>query len=346
MDYPTSTGLTISAPFLYRAYLGCHALQARKPQLLSALRYCEPELRNPGCEMGDDSIVRLCAAAQKELNRADIYSAIGEQMVPRGFSDPGYAAFFQPSFGEALLHLVAAQGLGRENPVVKLMPLSSGDRLLWSHAKTVSPDLLHIMFALVFHCGELLADGRFKTVKAAHFAHPRPEGFRGFPQADSSSPPIPCHFNRPSTYLEYHRLAMTRAIPGKNPAIVSAIGRQAEFFSRARFERKNITKLTYEYLLHLLDKSGLSLDAAALTFGMAERTLRRKLVAEGISYRQLLEQVRRDTCRLYFLEGTRNLSEIAAKLGYSELSAFTRAYTSWYGHPPSRDTGTAMSLAA
>ena len=346
MDYPASTSSTISAPFLYRAYLGCHALQARKPQLLSALRCSEPQLRNPGYQLGDESIVRLCAAAQEELNRADIYSAIGQQMVPQGFSDPGYAAFFQSSFGEALLHLVAAQGLGRQNPVVKLMPLSSGDRLVWSHDKPVSPDLLLILFAMVFHCGELLADGRFKTVKAAHFAHPRPEGFRGFAQADSSSAPIPCHFNRPSSYLEYHRLAMTKALPANNPAIVSAIRRQVEFFSRVRFERKNITKLTYEYLLYLLDKSGLSLDAAALTFGMAERTLRRKLVAEGMSYRQLLEQVRRDTCHLYFLEATRNLSEIAAKLGYSELSAFTRAYTSWYGHPPSRDSGTAMSLAA
>lgn len=346
MDYPASTSLKIAAQFLYRAYLGCHALEARKPQLLSALRCSEPELRNPARELSDDAIAHLCTATQKELNRADIYSAISQQMVPRGFSDPGYAAFFQPNFGEALLHLVAAQGLGREKPVIKFMPLSSGDRLVWCHDTEVCPDLLHIIFALIFHCGELFADGRFKTVKAAHFAHPRPEGFRGFPGSDTDSPPIPCHFNRPSSYLEYHRLAMTKAIQGKNPVIVSAIRRQAEFFSRTRFERTNITKLTYEYLLYLLDKSGLSLDAAAMTFGMAERTLRRKLVAEGMSYRQLLEQVRRDTCHLYFLEGTRNLSEIAAKLGYSELSAFTRAYSSWYGHPPSRDTGTAMSLAA
>tara|TARA_R110000850_G_scaffold26320_1_gene75396 strand:- start:4030 stop:5070 length:1041 start_codon:yes stop_codon:yes gene_type:complete len=346
MDYPASTNLKISAHFLYRAYLGCHALEARKPHLLSALRCSEPELRDPGRELADDSIASLCTAAQEELNRADIHSAISQQMVPRGFSDPGYGAFFESSFGEALLHLVAAQRLGGDRPIVKLMPLSSGDRLMWNHDKAVSPDLVHIIFGLVYHCGMLLANGRFETVKAAHFAHQRPEGFRGFREADPSSPAIPCHFNRPSSYLEYHRMVMTKAVEGQNSAIVSAIRRQETFFSRARFERQNITKLTYEYLLYLLDKSGLSLDAAAITFGMAERTLRRKLVAEGISYRQLLEQVRRDTCHLYFLEGTRNLSEIAAKLGYSELSAFTRAYTSWYGHPPSQDAGTAIALAA
>ncbi len=346
MVYPASTSLTISAQFLYRAYLSCHALQARKPQLLNALQCSEAELRDPGYQLRDDSIASLCAAAREELNRGDIHSAIGEQLVPQGFSDLGFAAFFQPNFGEALIQLVTEQGLGGEQPIVKLMPLSSGDRLVWNDDTAVSSDLVHIVFALVYYCGESLAERRFQTVKAAHFAHPRPEGFRGLEEADSKADPIPCHFNRPSTYLEYHRSAMTKSLPRYNPAIVSATGSQKAAFERGRFERDNLAKLTYQYLLYLLDKSGLSLDAAAVTFGMAERTLRRKLVAEGISYRQLLEQVRRDTCHLYFLEGTRNLSEIAAKLGYSELSAFTRAYTSWYGHPPSQDTGAATALAA
>lgn len=346
MDYPISTGLTISAQFLYRAYLSCYALQARKPQLLSALECSESELRDPGFQLRDESVASLCAATRGELNRSDIHSAIGKNMVPRGFSDLGFVAYFQPNFGEALLRLVEEQGLGGEKPTVKLLPLSSGDRLVWNHDRPVSPDLIHIVFALIYHCGDSLAEGRFRTVKAAHFAHPRPDGFRGFPERDSRNGPIPCHFNRPSTYLEYHRLAMTKPMPRHNPEIVSATGSQRAAFARGRFERENIAKLTYEYLLYLLDKSGLSLDAAAITFGMAERTLRRKLVAEGISYRQLLEQVRRDTCHLYFLEGTRNLSEIAAKLGYSELSAFTRAYTSWYGHPPSQDAGASTALAA
>lgn len=346
MDYPVSTRLKISAQFLYRAYLSCHALDARKPQLLGALQCSESELRDPGYQLGDESITSLCTAAQEELNKSDIHSAIGKNMIPRGFSDPGFTAFFQPSFGDALVELVAEQRLGGERPIVKLMSLSSGDRLVWSHDQAVSSDLVRILFAMVYYCGELLADGRFKTVKAAHFAHARPDGFRGFPGTPSNSAPIPCYFNRPSTYLEYHRLAMTKPTQHYNPAIISASKRQAAFFARARFERENLAKLTYEYLLFLLDKSGLSLDSAAMTFGMAERTLRRKLVAEGMSYRQLLEQVRRDTCHLYFLEGTRNLSEIAAKLGYSELSAFTRAYTSWYGHPPSQDAGSAIALAA
>ena len=70
---------------------------------------------------------------------------------------------------------------------------------------------------------------------------------------------------------------------------------------------------------------------------MAERTLRRKLVAEGMIVQlQVLEWVRRDICHLYFLEGKRRYQTFP-NLGYSELSAFHPSIYRWYGHPPSKD---------
>ncbi len=69
---------------------------------------------------------------------------------------------------------------------------------------------------------------------------------------------------------------------------------------------------------------------------MSARTLRRKLVQEGMAFRDLLDRVRRDMCKLYFMEDTRALGEIAALLGYGDLSAFTRAHKNWTGLPPSR----------
>ena len=74
----------------------------------------------------------------------------------------------------------------------------------------------------------------------------------------------------------------------------------------------------------------------AASFGMTERSLRRKLVNEGQPFRKLLDHVRRDLCTLYFLEDKRSLGEIALLLGYGELSAFTRAYKRWYNVAPSK----------
>jgi AraC-like DNA-binding protein len=94
---------------------------------------------------------------------------------------------------------------------------------------------------------------------------------------------------------------------------------------------------SYFYLMTEIDKSPPTLRQLAAAFGTTERTLRRQLVAEGRPFRALLDEARRDLCLLYLIEHKRNFSEIALLLGYSELSAFTRAYRRWFGRPPSQN---------
>ena len=98
---------------------------------------------------------------------------------------------------------------------------------------------------------------------------------------------------------------------------------------------QKLSAFTYFYLFTEMNKSPVTLDRIARSFGMTERTLRRHLVDEGQPFRSLLDFARRNLCDLYRLEGTRSLGEVAELLGYGELSAFTRAYRRWYGEPPS-----------
>lgn len=72
----------------------------------------------------------------------------------------------------------------------------------------------------------------------------------------------------------------------------------------------------------------------ARAFGLHERTLQRRLKAEGTSFETLRDEARRDWARN--LLGQRNvpLSHIAEVLGYAEASAFTRASQRWFGASP------------
>ena len=99
---------------------------------------------------------------------------------------------------------------------------------------------------------------------------------------------------------------------------------------------KRLSAFTYFYLWTELNKSPVTLDRVARSFGMAERTLRRHLVEEGNPFRAMLDDIRKSMCDLYKLENKRSLAEVAELLGYGELSAFTRAYRRWYGEPPSK----------
>jgi len=78
----------------------------------------------------------------------------------------------------------------------------------------------------------------------------------------------------------------------------------------------------------------------ARTMGMSERTLHRKLAGDGASFQGLLEQARRRLAEGLLVQSDHSIAEIAFLTGYSEQSAFTRAFKRWAGQTPAafRDT--------
>jgi len=79
-----------------------------------------------------------------------------------------------------------------------------------------------------------------------------------------------------------------------------------------------------------------SLENIARQLHLSPRTLQRKLRSEGCSFADVLDRTRRFTADVYLKERDLALTEIAYLLGFSEQSAFTRAFQRWYGVPPSR----------
>lgn len=77
-----------------------------------------------------------------------------------------------------------------------------------------------------------------------------------------------------------------------------------------------------------------SLEAVATRLYMTGRTLKRRLRAHGMQYRQLLEEARkRDSIRL-LEDPSLSLEEIAHRLGYSASANFSRAFRKWTGLSP------------
>jgi AraC-like DNA-binding protein len=75
--------------------------------------------------------------------------------------------------------------------------------------------------------------------------------------------------------------------------------------------------------------------AVARRLHVSPRTLHRRLADDGTSYRDLRDAVRRERA-MHLLEKTdKSIAEVAAALGYSEPSAFFRAFVAWTGVAPS-----------
>jgi AraC-like DNA-binding protein len=78
-----------------------------------------------------------------------------------------------------------------------------------------------------------------------------------------------------------------------------------------------------------------SLETTARLLHMTPRTLHRKLIAEGTSYRAILERTRHDLAIAHLRGGRMSIEEIAYILGYSDPSNFRRAFRRWTSLSPS-----------
>ena len=77
------------------------------------------------------------------------------------------------------------------------------------------------------------------------------------------------------------------------------------------------------------------LEQLARRLHMSVRTLHRKLEQEGTSFRHVLSEVRRELAMRHVSERKLAIGEIAFLLGFSEVSAFHRAFKHWTGRAPS-----------
>lgn len=77
-----------------------------------------------------------------------------------------------------------------------------------------------------------------------------------------------------------------------------------------------------------------SLSAVAREFQLPDRTLQRRLAAEGTSFAAVLDEVRRELALEHLAQPTTSVAEVAFALGFADQTAFHRAFVRWTGKTP------------
>lgn len=77
-----------------------------------------------------------------------------------------------------------------------------------------------------------------------------------------------------------------------------------------------------------------TLAQAARHFQMSHQVLHRRLLAEGASFKEIKKQTRRDIAINLLFDGSHKIEEISHLVGFSEPSAFIRAFKQWTGYTP------------
>lgn len=137
--------------------------------------------------------------------------------------------------------------------------------------------------------------------------------------------------------LHYLSLPM----PRRDPTLRELLDRQARALVRALPEGSGDSSSTdrqlQQVLLKLLSDGEPTLARAASAMHMSPRTLQRRLARHQLSWQQWLDRSREQLARQYLVDPSLTLTDIALLLGFSEQSAFTRAYSRWTGNSPGRE---------
>ncbi|MEM8606967.1 MAG: AraC family transcriptional regulator ligand-binding domain-containing protein [Myxococcota bacterium] len=126
---------------------------------------------------------------------------------------------------------------------------------------------------------------------------------------------------------------------GATPCITAdeaAFQHAVRLCERAEAQRQGDGDLAQRVLDRLLDRQGdyPSLTEMAKGLYMSNRTLIRKLKAQGTSYQTLLDDVRQELAVWYLRQTDLTVEAIAERLGYRDTSNFSRTCKRWFGMTP------------
>jgi AraC-like DNA-binding protein len=118
-----------------------------------------------------------------------------------------------------------------------------------------------------------------------------------------------------------------------NPKLSAFFAAHAESLM-PRYESATIAdRVRAEFARELASGQPAMADVAR-RLGTSERSLRRQLEAETLSFRDLAAEVLRDRARELLRRTDSSVTDIAFQLGFSDSSAFTRACKRWFGQTP------------
>ncbi len=144
----------------------------------------------------------------------------------------------------------------------------------------------------------------------------------------------PVEFSAPDNILCFTKESLEAHLRTANPRLARINDRVVTQYL-AQFDKGSTAMRVRAKLIDLLSAGNVTQQEVADSLHMSLRTLQRKLSEENTSYKELLDETRRELANQYLRQATLSVSEVTYLLGFSEPSNFSRAFKRWTGRTPS-----------
>lgn len=140
-------------------------------------------------------------------------------------------------------------------------------------------------------------------------------------------------FGAPYTRITFAARLLDQQMPQANEHTAALCERQCRELLARRRERTGVARRVRDRLL-AADGLRTGMEDVAAELAMTVRTLRRRLAAEGTTFRALVDEVREAYAEELLATRALSVEQIAYRLGYGEASSFIHAFTRWKGMSP------------
>lgn len=174
--------------------------------------------------------------------------------------------------------------------------------------------------------------GQHWPVPQVDFVNPRPADVQPYEAFFGGT----VRFEQPLTRLVLDPVSLGLPMRQSDPALLALLDQQAERLLREVASVSAPVETWRNALVSLIRHGETSLTALAKAHHMSPRSLQRRLAEQGLSFQQLLDTTRQQLAEAYLRDPHLELAEIALLLGYSEQSAFARAFRQWTDQAPAQ----------
>lgn len=327
-----ATGPTVWARVASRIAVFAEALGASRRELLAACSLSEGDLEDPDGRVPLGAVYDLVERAT--LATGDdcfgLHFAVG--ITVKDLDALGFLVAASATLGEALERIVRYQRLWNDGEHYALSIAGGTARVTYTPHGPSRPahrQMAEIAAAdMVVNAGQIL-DGDRVIASRVRLKHAAP--------ADTAEHErilgVPIEWSAPVTEVLLPESVLARPLRGANEALCGFFERYAsEMMSRLPAPGSMAARVR-RLMGEELPLGEVSLSALSAKLRVSPRTLQRRLSDEGTSLHAEVDQARRERAAA-LLDSGAAIAEIVWLLGYSEPSAFHRAFKRWTGRTP------------
>jgi AraC-like DNA-binding protein len=289
-------------------------------------------LQDPDNRIPFPQLVELYEKAAELTHDKDFGLHLGETVDPRLFDVVGYSALNSGTLGEAFARVASYHSIWTDGAVFKVETSTTTSAVIYRYVDesivTHRQDS-EMTFAAVVSLCQITLDKNWTPI-SVEFQHSKP--------IDTSEHKrlfgCPIIFDAPVNRITFQSSSLKLPIAKADEGLCRMLDRHAQELLAKYPPRDTVIDNARTVITRELNGGNPSLEHVATQLGLSERTLQRKLQELGTSHNELVEQIRRDLAMRYLKEPDMAICEVAYLTGFSEPSAFHRAFKRWTGVTP------------